>query len=188
VLILGPQGAGKGTQAKRIAEEYEIPHIATGDLYRAAAASGTDLGKVVGPLLNEGKLVPDEITIPLIREEVLKAANGFVLDGYPRNIAQAEALDELLEEIDRQLSIVLLLHLDDAIARERLTKRGELEGRADDRPDAIDRRLSDYHAQTEQVVDHYRMSGNLVQIHAERPIEQVWSEISDALEHVKARA
>ena len=188
MLILGPQGAGKGTQAKRIAEEYEVPHIATGDLYRAAAAAGTELGTVVGPLLDAGTLVPDEITIPLIREEVLKAGNGFVLDGYPRNIAQAEALDELLDDIERTLSIVLLLQLDDSIARERLTKRGELEGRADDRPDAIDRRLSDYHAQTEQVVDHYRMSGNLVQVHAERPIEQVWSEISDALEQVKARA
>ncbi|HEY5058346.1 MAG TPA: adenylate kinase [Gaiellaceae bacterium] len=188
MLILGPQGAGKGTQAKRIAEEYEIPHIATGDLYRAAAAAGTDLGKVVGPLLDEGKLVPDEITIPLIREEVLKASGGFVLDGYPRNIAQAEALDELLDEIERPLSIVLLLQLDDAIARDRLTKRGELEGRADDTPDAIDRRLSDYHAKTEQVVDHYRLSGNLVQIHGERPIDEVWSEISDALEQVQARA
>jgi adenylate kinase len=188
VLILGPQGAGKGTQAKRIAGEYQIPHIATGDLYRAAAASGSDLGKTVAPLLDQGKLVPDEITIPLIREEVLKAADGFVLDGFPRNIAQAEALDELLDEIDRRLSIVLLLQLDDETARGRLTKRAELEGRADDTPDAIDRRLSDYHAKTEQVVDHYRLSGNLVQIHAERPIEQVWSEISEALEQVQARA
>jgi len=90
---LGPQGAGKGTQAKRISAEYEIPHIATGDLYRAAIASGSELGRKVEPLLAEGKLVPDEITIPLIRDELLKAENGFVLDGYPRTTTQAEALD-----------------------------------------------------------------------------------------------
>jgi adenylate kinase len=185
---LGPQGAGKGTQAKRISEEYEIPHIATGDLYRAAIATGSELGRQVEPLLAEGKLVPDDITIPLIRDELLKAENGFVLDGYPRTIAQAEALDALLEEIEQPLSIILLLQLSDDVARARLTKRSREEGRADDRPDAIDKRLATYHAETEPVVDHYRTSGKLVQVHAERPIEAVWAEISEALEQVQARA
>jgi adenylate kinase len=185
---LGPQGAGKGTQAKRIADEYELPHIATGDLYRAAIVSGSDLGRQVEPLLAEGTLVPDDITIQLVRDELLKVDDGFVLDGFPRTLPQAEALDELLEEIDRPLSIILLLALDDATARERLMKRATLEGRADDTPAAIDARLARYHETTEPVVDHYRTSGNLVQVHAERPIGDVWAEISEALEQVQARA
>jgi adenylate kinase len=132
--------------------------------------------------------VPDDVTIPLIREVLEKTDEGFVLDGYPRTLPQAEALDELLEEIDRPLSIVLLLQLDDSVSRERLTKRAALEGRADDTPDAIDRRLASYHEKTEPVVEHYRTRGNLVQVHAERPIEEVWREISEALEQVQARA
>jgi adenylate kinase len=132
--------------------------------------------------------VPDEITIPLIRDELMKADGGFVLDGYPRTIAQAEALDALLDEIDQPLSIILLLQLSDDLARERLTKRAKLEGRADDQPEAIDKRLATYHRETEAVVDHYRTSGKLVQVHAERPIKDVWAEISDTLGQVEARA
>ena len=185
---MGSQGAGKGTQAKKIAAAYEIPHISTGDLYRAAIAAGTDLGMEVAPLLADGKLVPDEITIPLIRDKVLEAETGFVLDGFPRNLAQAEALDELLEEIGRPLAVVLLLELSDDTARGRLTKRAELEGREDDQPEAIERRLRDYHEKTEPVVEHYRATGKLVGVHAERSIEEVWAEIADALEQLQARA
>ena len=186
---MGPQGAGKGTQAKNIAAQYEIPHLATGDLYRAHVAAGTELGKLVEPLLREGKLVPDEITIPIVRSEIESATTGFVLDGYPRTIAQAEALDAMLEEIERPLSIILLLELDDEIARERMVKRAETEGRADDaRPEVIERRLSTYHDQTEPVVDHYLATGRLVKVHAERSIDEVWAEIQDALETVEARA
>jgi adenylate kinase len=118
----------------------------------------------------------------------LKAENGFVLDGYPRTIKQAEALDALLEEIDQPLAITLLLQLEDEVARERLNKRAKLEGRADDLPDAIDKRLATYHKETEPVVQHYLTTGKLVQVHAERPIEDVWAEISDVLEQVQARA
>ncbi|HZR95361.1 MAG TPA: adenylate kinase [Gaiellaceae bacterium] len=187
ILILGPQGAGKGTQAKRIAAEYEVPHIATGDLYRAERDAGTELGLQVGPLLDAGKLVPDEITIPLVRR-VVEPTNGFVLDGYPRTIAQAAALDDMLEEIERPLDIILLLELDEDVCRERLLKRAELEGRADDTPEAIARRLATYHEQTEPVIDHYLATGKLVKVHAERSIDEVWAEIQDALEQVQARA
>ena len=164
-----------------------MPHLATGDLYRAERDAGTELGLQVGPLLDGGHLVPDHITIPLVRREV-EAAGGFVLDGYPRNLAQAEALDEMLEEIDRPLDLILLLELDDDVARARLTKRAELEGRADDTPEAIDRRLTTYHEQTEPLVDHYRPTGKLVKVHADRTIQEVWSEIQQALEQVQARA
>jgi adenylate kinase len=132
--------------------------------------------------------VPDDITVQLVRNELAKTDAGFVLDGFPRTLRQAEALDELLEELDRPLSIVLLLALDDEIARERLLKRAELEGRSDDRPEAIDARLATYHRETEPVVDHYRATGKLVQLHAERSMEDVWREISDSLGQVEARA
>jgi adenylate kinase len=118
----------------------------------------------------------------------VNAEGGFVLDGFPRTVPQSEALDEMLEEIDRPLSIILLLQTDDAISRERLAKRAKEEGRADDTPEAIDRRLADYHEKTEPVVEHYRASGNLVQVHAERSIDEVWAEIARVLEQVEARA
>jgi adenylate kinase len=185
---VGPQGAGKGTQAKRIAREYEVPHLATGDLYRAEIAAGTELGRLVEPLLASGRLVPDEITIPIVRREIEAAENGFVLDGYPRNLAQAEALDAMLEEIDRPLSIILLLELADRVARERLLGRARTEGRADDTPEVIDRRLATYHEQTEPIVEHYLATGRLVKVHAERTVDEVWAEISEALEQVQLRA
>jgi len=111
-----------------------------------------------------------------------------VLDGYPRTIAQAEALDALLDEIGQPLSIILLLALDHDVARERLLKRAADEGRADDHPGAIDERLATYLKATEPVVDHYRTSGNLVQVHADRPVNEVWAQIADALSQVEARA
>jgi adenylate kinase len=188
VLILGPQGAGKGTQATRIAEEYDVPHVATGELFRAAIAEGTELGTRVKPLLDAGQLVPDEITIALIRGELGAADGGFVLDGFPRNLAQAEALDVMLEEIDRPLSIIPLLELDDDVARERLHRRAQVEGRADDTPEVIERRLATYHAETEPLAEYYLATGKLVKIHAERSIDDVWSEIAQALEQVEARA
>jgi adenylate kinase len=133
--------------------------------------------------------VPDEITIPLVRRVVEnEGAPGFILDGYPRNLAQAEALDAMLDEIGRPLDVVLLLELDDAIAVERLLKRAEIEGRPDDTPEAINRRLATYHAETEPVVDHYLATGKLVKLHAERTVDEVWSEIVQALEQVEARA
>jgi adenylate kinase len=188
VLLLGPQGSGKGTQAKRIAEEYDVPHVATGDLFRAAIAEGTELGRKVEPLLASGALVPDEITIALIREQLADASDGFVLDGFPRNLAQAEALDSMLAEIERPLDIILLLELADDVARGRLLERARIEGRADDTPEVIERRLATYHEQTEPAVEHYLASGKLVKVHAERTIDEVWAEISDALETVQARA
>jgi adenylate kinase len=188
ILIVGPQGSGKGTQAKRIADEYGVTHLATGDLYRAEVARGSELGKLVEPLLATGQLVPDEITIPIVQGKIEEAEAGFVLDGYPRNLTQAEALDSMLDEIGRPLDIIVLLELDDEIARARMLKRAELEGRADDTPEAIDRRLATYHTQTEPIVDHYRATGKLVKVHAERTIDEVWAEIQEALEQVQARA
>jgi adenylate kinase len=188
--LLGPQGSGKGTQAKRIATEYGIPHIATGDILREAIAEGTALGQRVKPILESGQLVPDELMIELIRERLEQddADGGFVLDGFPRTMAQADALDAMLDEIGKVLSIVFEFQLSDDEARERLLRRAELEGRADDTPEVIEQRLALYHDQTEPLVGHYRLRGNLVGIHAGRSIDEVFAEVQEALEQVAARS
>lgn len=188
LLVLGPQGAGKGTQAKRIATDHAIPHLSTGDMFRAAIAAGSDLGRRVEPILASGQLVPDEITIPLIRERLAEpdAHAGFVLDGYPRNIAQAEALDEMLAAIGRRLDAVLFFDLPDDVATERMLKRAADENRPDDTPEVIAERLRIYHDETEPIVEHYRQSGRLVPLHAERTIPEVYAEVSDALAEVEA--
>jgi adenylate kinase len=190
VLLLGPQGSGKGTQAKRIEAEYGIPHIATGDMLRAAIEDGSELGQQVKPILESGQLVPDELMIELIRERLAEPDGeaGFILDGFPRTARQADALDEMLEEIGRPLSIVFEFQVPDDVARERLLKRAELEGRTDDTPEVIDRRLALYHELTEPLVEHYRLQGNLVGIHADRPVNEVFAEIQETLEQVTARS
>jgi adenylate kinase len=189
VLLLGPQGSGKGTQAKRIEAEYAIPHIATGDMLRTAMEEGTELGQQVKPFVESGQLVPDDLMIDLIRERLSRpdAEAGFILDGFPRTPAQADALDARLDEIGRALSIVFEFQVPDGIATERLLRRCELEGRADDTPEVIARRLALYHELTEPLVEHYRLRGNLVGIHADRPVNEVFAEIQQALEQTAAR-
>ena len=183
LLLFGPQGAGKGTQAKRISEVYEIPHVSTGDMFRAAMQEGTELGLRIKPIYDRGDLVPDDLTVALIRERLVEpdAAAGFVLDGFPRNLHQAEALDAMLAEIGRNLDAILFFDLDDGTATARALGRAREEGRADDTPDAIARRLAVYHEQTEPVVEHYRVTGKLVPLHADRSIDAVWAEIEEAL-------
>jgi adenylate kinase len=183
LLVLGPQGAGKGTQARQISIDHAIPHISTGDMFRAAIAAGSELGQQVEPLLAAGKLVPDELTIELIRQRLGEpdARRGFVLDGFPRNEAQAEALDEMLGEIGRRLDAILFFDLPDEIATERMLARAAVESRPDDSPEVIATRLDTYHAETEPIVEHYRLNGRLVPLHAERTINEVYAEIQEAL-------
>jgi adenylate kinase len=190
VLLLGPQGSGKGTQAKLVAQDYGLPHIASGDMLRAAIAAGTELGQRVKPILDSGRLVPDDLMVALIRERLSEpdADDGFVLDGFPRNIAQAYALDAMLREVERELDVVFELQIDRETCVQRLLKRAELEGRTDDTPEAIRRRLAVYYEQTVPVVEHYRARGILVGIHGDRSIDEVFGEIQAALEQVEARA
>ncbi len=189
VLLLGPQGAGKGTQGRLLSTEHGIPHIATGDMLRAAIAAGTELGRKAEPLLSAGRLVPDEIMIELIRDRLAEAdtSGGFVLDGFPRTSAQAEALDTVLEEIERPLSVVFQFQLPEEVCFERLQRRAEEEGRADDTPEAIRTRLALYHEQTEPLAEYYRARGNLVGVPADRPVDEVFAELQRALEQVAVR-
>jgi adenylate kinase len=189
ILLLGPQGSGKGTQAKRISAEYGIPHIATGDMLRAAIAAATPLGQQVKPILESGELVPDDLMIELIRERLEEpdAERGFVLDGFPRTTPQADALDATLRDIGRELTVVFALQVSDEICIERLLKRAREEGRPDDTPEAIRTRLELYHRETEPLIEHYRAQGNLVTIHADGTPNEVFAEIQAALEQVAVR-
>jgi adenylate kinase len=189
-LLLGPQGSGKGTQAKRIADEFGLARVATGEMLRAAIAAGTPLGLAVKPIVEGGALVPDDLMIGLIRERLDEddTLEGFILDGFPRTIAQAEALDAMLGEIGRDLDIVFELQVPDEVSMERLAKRAVEEGRADDTPEAIARRLAEYHEKTEPLVGYYRLRGNLVGVHGERTVDEVFGEIQEALQTVAARS
>ena len=191
LLVLGPQGAGKGTQAKKISGTYGIPHVSSGDLYREAIARGTELGKQVEPILASGQLVPDDITIPLIRDRLDRGDTipGFILDGYPRNLAQAEALDEMLVDVGRTLDVVFEFQVPDRQQlMDRLLKRAAEEGRPDDTPEVIQHRLDTYDRETAPLVEYYRTTrNNVVGIHADRTVEEVFHEIEEALNTVSAR-
>jgi adenylate kinase len=184
IVILGPPGAGKGTQGKHIAEDAGIPHINTGEIFRAECAAGTELGQKVNSIIDAGDLVPDELTTEIVRARLAQndTTRGFVLDGFPRTLAQAEALDRVLSEIDRgELSVVLDFELPDEMALERLLGRASVEGRSDDAPDKVQHRLDVYHQQTEPLIEYYRARDLLVPIHADKSVEDVAAEVQQVL-------
>ena len=187
IVILGPPGAGKGTQGQRISEELGIPHINTGDMYRAAVAAGNALGERVHPYLERGELVPDDLTIDVVRERLAQpdTAEGFVLDGFPRTLPQAEALDAMLADADRALTVVLDFQLSDDLAEQRLLKRAVEQGREDDTPEVIHRRMETMQI-PDELIEYYRVRGNLVGIHAERSIDEVFAEVQNVLQAAQA--
>ena len=188
VLLLGPQGAGKGTQAKRISAEYGIPQIASGEILRAEMAAGTELGRRVREVYDRGDLVSDDLMIELIRNRLEQPDTeaGFVLDGFPRTTVQAEALASMFSDIGRSFNVAFALQIPDEVAFERLRLRAELEGRADDTDEAIKRRLDNYHRETEPLIEYYRTRGNLVSIRGHRTENEVFADIQAALEQVPA--
>jgi adenylate kinase len=152
-------------------------------MFRAEQAADTEFGKRVGEIMASGELVPDELTVAMIQDRLNRsdAAGGFVLDGFPRNLAQAGALDAMLGGIGRGLDAILYFDVPDEVGLGRALKRAELEGRADDTSEVIGKRLEIYHRETEPIVEHYRTTGKLVPLHADRTVEEVWSEIAGAL-------
>jgi adenylate kinase len=190
ILLLGPQGSGKGTQAKLISHTYGIPQVATGDMIREIKELDTELGRRVREIYDRGDLVDDATIVELIESRLDRGDTipGFVLDGFPRNTAQAEALDELLARLGRDLDVVFELQVADReVLLERLAKRAAEEGRTDDTPEAIGKRLEIYDRETAPLVEYYRSTrGNVVGIHADRSIDDAFAEIRAALDQVTA--
>lgn len=177
LLFIGPPGAGKGTQAGRVADRLGIPHISTGDMFRHHVAAGTELGKQVKAIMEAGDYVPDSITVAMLKERIAEddAAGGFILDGFPRTIAQVEALDELIGEDG--LDKVVLFRVDNDVLVERMLARG----RADDNEETIRNRLKVYEEQTAPLIDFYRERGVLVEVDGVGEIDEITERVLAAL-------
>ena len=183
LVLLGAPGSGKGTQATRLREHLQVPHISTGELLRAAVASGSVLGLQAKAVMEAGNLVSDDIVLGMLEERLLKpdTGNGFILDGYPRNLAQARALDGLLDRIGQPADVAVQLDVTTELLVDRLSSRAKLEGRADDSPDAVRKRLAVYSEQTAPVVDFYRNQGKLACVHGEGGMDEVFVRILEAI-------
>lgn len=212
LIMMGVQGAGKGTQAALIKDSLNIPHITSGGLFRAMKDQDTPLARQVQDIMARGELVPDDVTIQIVKERITQpdAANGFILDGFPRTRPQAEALDALMSELGRELTAVVYLHISDDEAVERISGRlqcemdekhiyhrkynppqvedvcdidgGKLFTRADDQPEAVLKRIAAFHEKTRPLLDYYRDQDLLVEVGAEKPIDEVTAAVLKALQ------
>jgi adenylate kinase len=186
VIIMGPPGAGKGTQATFVAEHFGIPAISTGDIFRANVAEGTPLGLEAKRYMDAGEYVPDEITNKMVRNRIDEpdAKPGFLLDGYPRTLAQVKELDDMVEFTGHRLDAVVVLTVDPEEIVQRLLARAEVEGRADDTEEVIRRRQEVYREQTEPLIDVYRNRGILIEVDGMGEVDDVTNRIFDALDVV----
>jgi adenylate kinase len=211
IIFLGPPGAGKGTQAKMLIDRYGIPQISTGDILRAAVKEGTPMGKKAKEYMDSGKLVPDEVVIGIMQDRLKESdcAKGFILDGFPRTVAQAEALEKMLKELNMPIDKVLALEVPDEVLIERLTGRrtckscgqmyhvkfdppknvdkcdkcnGELFQRDDDKEETIKNRLSVYHAQTAPLLDFYGKKGMVIKIDGTKTPDEIFKSLINVLE------
>jgi adenylate kinase len=211
LMLMGPPGAGKGTQASRLARGFRVPHIATGDILREAVEAGSPLGRAAAAIMDAGQLVGDDIVIGIVRDRLERpdAATGFVLDGFPRTVAQAEALDDVLRRKSRRLDAVIEMAVDDGVLVERISGRfscancgagyhrqfrptaeegvcdrcgsTEFEQRPDDNEETVKTRLAAYHAQTEPLLPYYRDRGVLKTVNGMAAIDEVTAQIDTAL-------
>jgi adenylate kinase len=186
LIIMGPPGAGKGTQAKFIAEHFRIPAISTGDIFRANVSEGTELGIQAKRFMDAGDYVPDEVTNLMVRNRIDEpdAANGFLLDGYPRTLAQVEELDGMIKFTGHQLDAVVCLTVDQDEIVSRLLQRAQVEGRADDTEDVIRRRQELYVEQTEPLIEVYQQRGIVVEVDGMGEVTDVTNRIFEALDVV----
>ena len=183
LVLLGAPGSGKGTQAARLKEHLQVPHISTGDLLRAEVAAGSALGVQAKVVMARGDLVSDEILLGMLEDRLSRAdvAGGFILDGYPRNLAQADALGKLLARIGQPMDHAVQLDVDTDKLVGRLAGRSQAEGRADDSPDAVRHRLGIYNQQTAPVIDFYRQHGTLKVVHGEGSMDEVFTRIVETI-------
>ena len=183
IVLLGAPGSGKGTQAALLFKRLELPHISTGELLRGAAASGTKLGLKAKSIIEKGDLVPDEIMLGIIEERLSQAdvANGFILDGYPRNVEQAQALDVVLARLGAPLDEAIQIDVDSEAIIKRIAKRAEEEGRADDSEDVVRNRMRIYKEKTAPVVDYYTGTGRLTRVLGSGTVDEVLQRILSVL-------
>ncbi len=188
LVLLGAPGSGKGTQAVRLMQALDVPHISTGDLLRAAVAAGTTLGVQAKAVMERGELVSDDIVLGML-EERLHAddiVQGFVLDGYPRNTAQAHSLDSLLARLGQPVDQAVLLDVDTELLIERIAGRAKAEGRSDDTPETVRNRLRIFNEQTAPVIDFYANSGRLIRVDGVGEVEQITERVLSAIEDASA--
>ena len=184
LVLLGAPGSGKGTQAARLKEHLQVPHISTGDLLRAEVAAGTPLGLEAKGVMARGELVSDAILLGMLEDRLSRpdCANGFILDGYPRNLAQAAALDSLLGQLKQSFDHAVQLDVATELLVERIAGRAQAEGRADDTPDSVRTRLQVYNDQTAPVIGYYRQHGQLTVVDGVGSLDEVFTRIIEAIQ------
>ena len=175
VVLMGAPGAGKGTQAKLLQEQLNLPQVATGDLFRANLKQETELGKLAKTYMDRGDLVPDEVTIAMVKDRLEQddCRSGAILDGFPRSPAQADALNDLLVEFGGMINVVPFIYVDQEVLIARLLKRAEIEGRADDNEETIRNRMNVYKESTAPLLDYYSEKGLVVKLDGDRPVDEV---------------
>ena len=187
LVLLGAPGSGKGTQAARLKEHLQVPHISTGDLLRAEVAAGSKLGLEAKEIMAAGNLVSDEILLGMLEDRFSRpdTAGGFILDGYPRNQAQADALDHLLQRIGQPMDYAVQLEVPTELLVERIAGRAQAEGRADDNPESVRKRLQIYETSTAPVIEFYRQHGQLTVVDGVGSLDEVFTRIIEALAPAK---
>jgi len=185
IIIFGAPGSGKGTQSERITSKYKLLHVSTGDMLRAEIAAKTTLGELAQSYISKGHLLPDEVIIDMLAEKLKhskKNHNGIIFDGFPRTVAQAQALDKMLQEHNQHVSLMLELEVEKDELIKRLVKRGEQSGRDDDNLEVIQNRLQVYHHQTEPVMDFYKNAGKYNHIQGNGTVEEIFELIANVLD------
>ena len=189
IVLFGPPGSGKGTQAQNLIQKFNLKQISTGDLFRFNMKNDTELGKLAKYYIDKGELVPDQVTIDMLTDELKKPTetNGFILDGFPRTSFQTEALDQIVkEQLNSEISVCLSLIVDDEILVSRLVKRGETSGRVDDSEESIIRnRIKEYYAKTAEVAELYKQQGKYVEINGVGEISEISEKLFAEVEKIK---
>ncbi|MCI0919815.1 adenylate kinase [Sphingobacterium rhinopitheci] len=188
LVLFGPPGAGKGTQSEKLIAKYNLVHISTGDIFRAHISNQTELGKQVSQIIAEGNLVPDSITIAMLEEEIKQnpQAKGFIFDGFPRTVAQAEALDAFLIANGTAITGVVALDVTEEVLTERIAKRQEISGRADDAADKLKKRIEEYFGKTIHVLPYYEAQGKLTKVNGIGEIETIFADLSAVIDGYNA--
>ncbi len=188
IVLFGPPGAGKGTQSKKIIEKYHLIHLSTGELLREHMSNGTELGKVAHTYIDQGNLVPDDLVIKMVDVEIDShpETNGFIFDGFPRTVKQAEALDELLEKKGEKIALMIALDVDEEELKNRLKLRAQISGRTDDQDEErINNRIAVYKKETLPVAEYYEKQSKLKRIKGVGEIDEIFNDICKAIDQVK---